>query len=572
MAPDLQALLRNWGLGTPSEISSPSNGTNNWVRLLGFGADRYVLRVQRTADQTKVAAEHRLLLELARRGLSFEVPAPIPATDGRTAVATPLGLVTLCRQLPGVHPARSEREMELAGRAAGELCAALADLPLELAPTDWRRPLETVRPEVTDLFGLLRRELPGAATEWLATRAPEIDLTMQELRQRLPVQIVHGDFGLSNLLVDEGRVSAVLDFEVAGIDLRFADLVTALRQPTPGQVTAFRRGYAAFTDLSADEEAALPTMFRHRAIGSAIWRVGVWQAGHATLEDVRVRLEAAYEMDRSKLQVQVSAVALSRDKPYSWRMTWLLALLGGGGLAVAGRYLWDRRAARRGDAAELEQVRKLADEDVTLLGEELTRLGARVDGQHLDGETRLEYQRGLDAYEAAQRAVGGVKSAADISAVTDALATGRYAIVCVRARVAGEPVPERRVPCFFNPQHGPSTTDVVWNQPGRGTRKVPACAQDAARLKAGDEPEVRYVVIGSRRVPYWEAGAAIAPYGRGYFAAGAGASYIALGSFDAQADPGGGAWGGGWSGGGHDGGGIGGGDGGGGGDAGGGGF
>ncbi|WP_165956688.1 hypothetical protein [Kribbella antibiotica] len=263
-------------------------------------------------------------------------------------------------------------------------------------------------------------------------------------------------------------------------------------------------------------------------------------------------------------------------------MTWLLALLGGGGLAVAGRYLWDRRAAQRGDAAELEQVKKLADEDVTLLGEELTRLGAVVEGRELDAETRLDYQRGLDAYEAAQRAVGGVKGADGISAVTDALATGRYAIVCVRARVAGEPVPERRVPCFFNPQHGPSTTDVLWNQPARGTRKVPACAQDAARLKAGDEPEVRYVMIGSRRVPYWEAGAAIAPYGRGYFAAGAGASYIALGSFDAQADSSGAAWGGGWSGGhsggdfggGHDGGGHGGGghDGGGGGDAGGGGY
>ncbi|MFB6723669.1 phosphotransferase enzyme family protein [Kribbella sp. NPDC056345] len=302
MAPDLQALLKNWGLGTPREISAPSNGTNNWVRLVRFGADRYVVRVQRTADQRKVAAEHRLLTELTRCGLSFEVPAPIPATDGRTAVATPAGLATLCRQLPGVHPARSEREMELAGRAAGELCAALADLPLELAPSDWRRPLDTIRPEFAelgDLFALLRRELPGAASDWLATRAPEIDRAMEELRQRLPVQIVHGDFGLSNLLVAEGRVSAVLDFEIAGIDLRFADLVTALHRSAPDQVTAFRRGYAAFTVLSADEEAALPMMVRHRAIGSAIWRAGVWRAGHATLEDVRVRLEAAHELDRS---------------------------------------------------------------------------------------------------------------------------------------------------------------------------------------------------------------------------------------------------------------------------------
>lgn len=215
-------------------------------------------------------------------------------------------------------------------------------------------------------------------------------------------------------------------------------------------------------------------------------------------------------------------------------MWWLLAALGGGGLALAGRYLWDRRAAQRGDAEELEEIRKLADEDVTLLGEELRRLDTQVEGHPLDPDARSDYQVALDAYEAAQRAVKGIRKADGISSVTDTLATGRYAITCVQARLRGEPVPERRVPCFFNPQHGPSTTDIVWTQPKVGTRTVPACAQDAARIRSGDEPEVRYVRYGSRVVPYWEAGAAIAPYGMGYFTAGAGASYIAIASFQAQ--------------------------------------
>jgi len=215
-------------------------------------------------------------------------------------------------------------------------------------------------------------------------------------------------------------------------------------------------------------------------------------------------------------------------------MLWLLAALGCGGVVLAGRYGWDRRAARRGDAEELEQIRKLADEDVTLLGEELQRLDAHAPGQALDADGRADYQVALDAYEAAQKAVKGIRKSADITAVTDTLATGRYAIVCVRARVRGEPVPERRVPCFFNPQHGPSTTDVVWTQPKVGTRTVPACAQDAARIRAGDEPEVRFVQFHSRRVPYWEAGTAVMPYGQGYFGAGVGASYVALSSFEAQ--------------------------------------
>jgi hypothetical protein len=80
------------------------------------------------------------------------------------------------------------------------------------------------------------------------------------------------------------------------------------------------------------------------------------------------------------------------------------------------------------------------------------------------------------------------------------------------------------VPCFFNPQHGPSTTDQIWNQPKVGTRTVLACAQCTARVKAGEEPDVRYVDYGARRVPYWEAGGVCVPYGAGYFASGGGST------------------------------------------------
>ena len=61
----------------------------------------------------------------------------------------------------------------------------------------------------------------------------------------------------------------------------------------------------------------------------------------------------------------------------------------------------------------------------------------------------------------------------------------------------------------------------MWTQPGYGTRKVPACAQDAERVANRETPEVRKVQIGSRMVPYWSAGAAYHPYSEGYFASSA---------------------------------------------------
>ena len=202
-------------------------------------------------------------------------------------------------------------------------------------------------------------------------------------------------------------------------------------------------------------------------------------------------------------------------------MEWLLLVLVAGGGGWGARRWRGRQELRCTQAAELEGVRRLADEDVTYLGEQLQRLDREVAGHDLDEATRVEYQQALDAYEHAQRSVPRITSASEISEITDTLSSGRYALACVQARVAGRPVPELRVSCFFNPQHGPSVTEVLWTDPGHGTRSVPACAQDAARLARHQDPEVRTVRIGSRNVPYWAAGNAYLPYSEGYFASSA---------------------------------------------------
>jgi hypothetical protein len=193
---------------------------------------------------------------------------------------------------------------------------------------------------------------------------------------------------------------------------------------------------------------------------------------------------------------------------------WLLILAGGGGAVWAGRHLWDRKIDRDVARDELAGVRRLAEEDITQLGEELGRCEAEI--SRLDEQGRVDYRKALDAYEAAQRAVPRLRSAEEVSKITDTLSQGRYALSCVRARVAGEPVPEWRTPCFFNPQHGPSVCDVSFRISG-AIRQVPACAQDAARVEDGERPDVRTVRVGSRTVPYWRAGSVYLPYAEGYF-------------------------------------------------------
>jgi hypothetical protein len=176
------------------------------------------------------------------------------------------------------------------------------------------------------------------------------------------------------------------------------------------------------------------------------------------------------------------------------------------------RQLVAERAVR-----ELEPVRKMTFEDVTALGEELQDLDGDLAGRHLDAGANADYQRALDAYEAAKTSADRIERPEQVQDVTKILDDGRYAIACVRARVAGQPLPQRRPPCFFDPRHGLSVEDVAYAPVGGAERDVPACALDAERVKVGAEPDARQVMVGTQRVPYWQGGRAYRPYAAGYF-------------------------------------------------------
>ncbi|CAA9366128.1 MAG: putative membrane protein [uncultured Nocardioidaceae bacterium] len=174
-------------------------------------------------------------------------------------------------------------------------------------------------------------------------------------------------------------------------------------------------------------------------------------------------------------------------------------------------------ARRAVSAADLEAPRRAAEEDVTRFGEELQRLDLDVQMAGVDEAMLQDWQRALDSYESAKRSLELVQMPEDVRHVTTALEDGRYAVACVRARRDGQPLPVRRPPCFFNPSHGPSTTDVDWSPPGGQARRIPVCGADADRLAQGAEPDIRTVPQGAGRVPYWNAGPAYSPWAMGYF-------------------------------------------------------
>ncbi|MBO2462895.1 hypothetical protein [Actinomadura violacea] len=179
--------------------------------------------------------------------------------------------------------------------------------------------------------------------------------------------------------------------------------------------------------------------------------------------------------------------------------------------AVVSVVLVARRRRRERHARQMADLKRGVQEDVTLLGEDIARLDLNVMDPGLDPDTRGDYERAMNSYDKAKAATERAAKPQDMQAVTTALEDGRYYMTATRARLAGEPVPERRPPCFFNPQHGPSVQDVTWAPPGGVARSVPACAADARAVLAGHDPDVRMVPYGDARRPYWDAGPAYAP-------------------------------------------------------------
>jgi hypothetical protein len=197
--------------------------------------------------------------------------------------------------------------------------------------------------------------------------------------------------------------------------------------------------------------------------------------------------------------------------------SWLLALLAGGAALLGLSRLRRGRARRARQAAEWDEVRDTARDDLVALGEDIRALDLDVDMPDADPAAKEDYGRAVTHYERASELFDRAKRPEDLEGMTQALEEGRYAMAAAKARLDGREPPERRSPCFFDPRHGPSARDVEWSPPGGAPRLVPACEADAQRVERGDDPETREVTVGGRRVPYYDAGPAYGPWAGGYF-------------------------------------------------------
>jgi homoserine kinase type II len=143
----------------------------------------------------------------------------------------------------------------------------LVPAPYELIPSALGLPNS---PEIADLLAWWRDEL-AQLRAWLG-----------ENYDNLPFQVIHGDVGPSNTLVQDGRLTGILDFDFALPDARAIDVASGLmftmrhwENPDPWPMAAaFCQGYRQWIMPTSAEVDATPWLIRLRNAVSTLWWLG----------------------------------------------------------------------------------------------------------------------------------------------------------------------------------------------------------------------------------------------------------------------------------------------------------
>ena len=274
----LAALLARYDVGTAVSFKGIAEGVENSNFLLETTGGRYLL----TLYEKRVSAGDLpwfmdLLSHCAARGLP--VPGPVRDREGtalQSVAGRPACLIDFASGVSVTRP--SADDCRQIGGALGALHNGTADFaterPNSLGPAGWARlaaacagQLDAISP---GLDALVERELAAITAAW---------------PRDLPRATIHADLFPDNVLLLDGRVTALIDFYFACTDIRAYDFAVThsawVFEPdgtsfAPDRAAALADGYRQVHPLSDAEIAALPVLCRGAALRFALTRAYDW--------------------------------------------------------------------------------------------------------------------------------------------------------------------------------------------------------------------------------------------------------------------------------------------------------
>lgn len=232
---------------------APLGGRLNRRWLVARGGERLVLR-RWAAPPDDVAYELDLLARVAALGwpVAPAVAGPLAAGDA---------LWSLFPLLPGEPPPSAhgtDAEQRARGRLLARFHADLARLDGVGQRTGWRRCEAILADPTFDRLLAAHERERGEEIRLLHWHLDRARARIAALRPAdRPDQVVHGDFTAWNLRYQSGRLSGILDFELAHRDHRIADFALAWR----GKYDAVVHGYVEVSPLEPEEWALLTPMW-----------------------------------------------------------------------------------------------------------------------------------------------------------------------------------------------------------------------------------------------------------------------------------------------------------------------
>jgi homoserine kinase type II len=274
----LGAFLAAYDLGPAVQLHGIAEGVENSNYLLVTERGRFILTIyEKRVDPAELPFFLGLMDHLAARGVPC--PTPVHGRDGealRRLCGRPAAVVSF---LEGVSP----RRVHSAHCAA--LGAALADLhlagdgfemsrPNALSVSGWRALFETCRADADRVLAGLEQEVDR-----------ELTRIEQEWPDDLPRGVIHADLFPDNVFFQGERLTGIIDFYFACVDLVAYDLAICLNawcfEPDGAfNITKARQMLAAYRARRAftpRELAALPLLARGAALRFLLTRLFDWQ-------------------------------------------------------------------------------------------------------------------------------------------------------------------------------------------------------------------------------------------------------------------------------------------------------
>jgi aminoglycoside phosphotransferase (APT) family kinase protein len=226
-----EAALGSWleanveGFRGPFELEKFSWGQSNPTYRIRAASGDYVLRRKPFGpllpSAHAVDREYRLISAL--HPLGFPVPRPYALCTEPEVIGAIFYVMQLAKGRAYTNGALPEFEPAARRSMYEQLVATLADLhnvnPMAAGLADFGRPGNYFERQVARWT----RQYRDSQTDDLSEMERLIEYLPASLPEQSRVSVVHGDYRIDNVLFDEGRLTAVLDWELATLGDPLAD-------------------------------------------------------------------------------------------------------------------------------------------------------------------------------------------------------------------------------------------------------------------------------------------------------------------------------------------------------------